>query len=111
MDVEVIWVKSEPEYFCERGWTLICCFARRAQIQSALMRFLTQPSSPAHAGDPVNAAVRDAVHFRRARRYRVKRRQAFGIRIVATFTWGRKRICLCFRAGGPLYVRDHTFVG
>jgi hypothetical protein len=20
-DVEVIWVKSEPEYFCERDWT------------------------------------------------------------------------------------------
>jgi hypothetical protein len=24
VDVEVIWVKSEPEYFCEWGWTLIC---------------------------------------------------------------------------------------
>ena len=23
-DVEVICVKSEPEYFCEEGWTLIC---------------------------------------------------------------------------------------
>jgi hypothetical protein len=21
MDVEVIWVESEQEYFCERGWT------------------------------------------------------------------------------------------
>jgi hypothetical protein len=21
MDVEVIWLKSEPEYFCEKGWT------------------------------------------------------------------------------------------
>jgi hypothetical protein len=20
-DIEVIWVKSEPEYFCEQGWT------------------------------------------------------------------------------------------
>jgi hypothetical protein len=23
-DIEVIWVKSEPEYFCEGDWTLIC---------------------------------------------------------------------------------------
>jgi hypothetical protein len=21
VDIEVIWVKSEPEYFCERDWT------------------------------------------------------------------------------------------
>ena len=31
MDLEVIWVESEPEYFSVQGWTLICCFARRAQ--------------------------------------------------------------------------------
>jgi hypothetical protein len=30
--MQVIWGKSEPEYFCEWGWTLICRFARRAQI-------------------------------------------------------------------------------
>jgi hypothetical protein len=24
VDVEVIWVRSEPEYFCAKGWTLIC---------------------------------------------------------------------------------------
>jgi hypothetical protein len=29
--MEVIWVKSEPEYFCEKDWTLICRFARRAR--------------------------------------------------------------------------------
>ena len=26
---QVSWVKSEAEYFCEEGWTLICCVARR----------------------------------------------------------------------------------
>ena len=31
VDVKVIWFKSEPEYFCEWGWTPICCFARRAK--------------------------------------------------------------------------------
>jgi hypothetical protein len=24
IDVEVIWVKSDPEYFSQEGWTLIC---------------------------------------------------------------------------------------
>jgi hypothetical protein len=24
IDVEVIWVRSEPEYFSQEGWTLIC---------------------------------------------------------------------------------------
>jgi hypothetical protein len=32
-DMQVIWVKSEPEYFSIRGWTLICCVARRARFR------------------------------------------------------------------------------
>jgi hypothetical protein len=30
--MQVIWVKSEPEYFLIQGWTLICCVARRARF-------------------------------------------------------------------------------
>jgi hypothetical protein len=29
---EVICVKREQKYFCEWGWTWICCFARLGQI-------------------------------------------------------------------------------
>jgi hypothetical protein len=29
-DKQVIWVKWKQEYFCKRGWTPICCVARRA---------------------------------------------------------------------------------
>jgi hypothetical protein len=29
VDVEVIWVKRTPEYFCEKGWTPSRRFARR----------------------------------------------------------------------------------
>jgi hypothetical protein len=32
-DMQVIWVKSEPEYFSIQGWTLICCVARRARFR------------------------------------------------------------------------------
>jgi hypothetical protein len=39
VDVEVIWVKSEPEYFCEWGWTLICCVARRASFREGRFAF------------------------------------------------------------------------
>ena len=33
VDVEVIWVKSEPEYFCEWGWTgdTLICPSRQTQ--------------------------------------------------------------------------------
>jgi hypothetical protein len=36
VDVEVIWVKRTPEYFCEKGWTASRRFARRGWARTAL---------------------------------------------------------------------------
>jgi hypothetical protein len=37
----VICLGSEPKYFCEGGWTLICCVARRANSVGANQIFNT----------------------------------------------------------------------
>jgi hypothetical protein len=42
-NMQVIWVKSEPEYFSIRGWTLICCVARRAQAPDRCRRVFRMP--------------------------------------------------------------------
>ena len=41
MDVEVIWVRSEQEYFCERGWTcnsMICPSGKRLRLIGTPLR-------------------------------------------------------------------------
>jgi hypothetical protein len=37
--MQVICLGSEPKYFCEGGWTLICCVARRAKSTTAMGTF------------------------------------------------------------------------
>jgi len=53
MDVEVIWVRSEPEYFCKRGWTgmsVICPTGQRNQRSGTFARSRSRSSNA--AGNP-----------------------------------------------------------
>jgi hypothetical protein len=42
-DVEVIWVKRKPEYFCEEDWTGIWVICPSGQNQSVRLPSLAMP--------------------------------------------------------------------
>jgi hypothetical protein len=52
MDVEVIWVKRKPEYFCKKGWTggsAICPSGKRLRlIGTPAEDLLIEPQQPHH---------------------------------------------------------------
>ena len=52
MDVEVIWVKRKPEYFCKKGWTggsAICPSGKHlGLIGTPAEDLLIEPQQPHH---------------------------------------------------------------